>query len=147
DEGLAAPWALVVEEDAVAGEEPIGLAVIDRDPIGVELGHRIGRARVERRGLALWYLLDEAVELRGRGLIIARLALEAEEADRLEQAQRAHGVDVGGVFGRFEAHRDMALRTEVVDLIGFDLTQDAGEVRTIGEIAVMELEVPVVGVR
>ena len=53
DEGLAAQRALVVEQDAVRGVIAVGLAVVDRDPVRVELGDRIGAARVERRGLAL----------------------------------------------------------------------------------------------
>ena len=53
DEGLAAQRALVVEQDAVAGVHAVGLAVVHRDPVGVELGHRVGAARIERRGLLL----------------------------------------------------------------------------------------------
>ena len=52
DEGLAAQGRLVVEEDAVAGVDAVGLAVVDGDPVGVELGDGVGGARVERRGLA-----------------------------------------------------------------------------------------------
>ena len=52
DEGLAARRPFVVEEDAVAGVEAVGLAVVDRDPVGVELRRRVRRAGVERRGLA-----------------------------------------------------------------------------------------------
>ena len=47
DEGLAAQRALVVEQDAVAGVHAVGLAVVDRDPVGVELGHRV-RASADR---------------------------------------------------------------------------------------------------
>ena len=71
DEGLAADRALVVEQDAVGGVHAVGLAVVHRDPVGVELGRGVGRARIERRGLALRHLLHLAVQLRGRGLIEA----------------------------------------------------------------------------
>src|SRR6266436_4159931 len=53
DEGLAPRRALMVEQDPVRGVDAIGLAVIDRDPIAVELGRRIGAARHEGRRLAL----------------------------------------------------------------------------------------------
>jgi hypothetical protein len=39
DEGFAAQRALVIEQDAVRRMNAIGLAVIHRDPIGVELGY------------------------------------------------------------------------------------------------------------
>ena len=48
-ERLAAARALVVEEDARAGEQAVGLAVVDRLPVGVELGAGVGAAGMERR--------------------------------------------------------------------------------------------------
>ena len=92
DEGLAADRALVVEEDAVGGVHAVRLAVVDRDPVAVELGGAVRAARVEGRGLALRHLLHEPVHLAGRGLVEAHLALEPEDPDRLEQPQRAERV-------------------------------------------------------
>lgn len=60
---------LVVEQDAIHGEHIVGLAVVDDDPVGVEFGRAVGRTRVEGRLLCLRYLLDFAVQLRGRCLI------------------------------------------------------------------------------
>ena len=40
-EGLATDRRLVVEEDPVAGIDAIPLAVIDRDPVRVELRHAV----------------------------------------------------------------------------------------------------------
>ena len=45
-EGLAAQRRFVIEENAAAGVHAVGLAVVDRDPVGVELGDEIGRAHV-----------------------------------------------------------------------------------------------------
>src|SRR5256885_825677 len=53
DEDLAADRRFVVEEDAVAGIEAVGLAVVDRDPVRVELRHAVGRARIEGSRFAL----------------------------------------------------------------------------------------------
>lgn len=39
----------MVEEYAVASVHSVRFTVVDRDPIGVEFGYSIGRARVERR--------------------------------------------------------------------------------------------------
>ena len=35
----------VIEQDAVAGIHAVGLAVVDGDPVGIELGDSVGRAR------------------------------------------------------------------------------------------------------
>jgi hypothetical protein len=75
NEGLAAGRPLVVEQDAVARVQAIGLAVVDRDPIGVELGRAIGAARLKIRGFAQRPLRIVAVELGGRGLVDAGLSL------------------------------------------------------------------------
>jgi hypothetical protein len=139
-EGLAAHGRLVVEEDAVAGEQAVGLAVVYRDPVGVELGHRVGTARIEGRGLLLRGLAHLAEELGGGGLVDARLLLEAEDADGFEQAQRAEAVGVGRVLGRLEGDLHVALGREVVDLVGLDGLHEADEVGAVGEVAVVQLE-------
>ena len=61
----------MVEQNAVAGIHAIGLAVIHRDPVGIELGHSVGTARIEGRGFLLGNFLHEPVELTGAGLINA----------------------------------------------------------------------------
>ncbi|MNH30748.1 hypothetical protein D3C79_910580 [compost metagenome] len=63
----------MVEQDAIATIDAIGLAVVDGHPEGELLGHRIGRARVEGRGFLLRDFLDQAIELGGRGLVEAGL--------------------------------------------------------------------------
>src|SRR5882757_4439680 len=68
-EGLAADRALMIEQDAVGSVDTVGLAVVHRDPVAVELGDAIGRARIERRRFLLRNLLDEAIELGGGGLV------------------------------------------------------------------------------
>ena len=75
------------------------------------------------------------------------MLLEAEDADRLEQAQRAERIGVGGVFGRLEGHRDVALRRQVVDLVGLHLLHDADQVGGIGQVAVVQEQAHVALVR
>lgn len=72
---------------------------------------------------------------------------QPEEANRLEQPQRSHRIDIGGILGALEAHRNMALGAEVVNLVRLDLGKDTGEVRTVGQIAVMQLQPWIAGVR
>ena len=68
-EGFTTPWALVIEQDAVAGIHPIGLAVVHRDPVAVQLGYAVGASRVKRRVFFLGHLLHKAIKLTGAGLI------------------------------------------------------------------------------
>ena len=58
-----------------------------------------------------------AVQLRGRRLVEAHVPIHAEDAQRLEQAQGAERVGVRGVLGGLEADLDVALRSEIVDLV------------------------------
>ena len=66
-----------------------------------------------------------------------------EDADRLEQAQRAERVGIRGVFGFLERHRDVALRRQVVDLVRLHLLDDPDQAGRIGQVAVMQDEAPV----
>ena len=53
DERLAADRRFVIEEDAVAGIDPLRLPVIDAEPTGLDLGRTVGTAGIERRALPL----------------------------------------------------------------------------------------------
>ena len=140
DECLAAEGRLVVEEDAVAGVDAVGFAVVDADPVGIHFCYGVRRTRVERSGLLLGGLLDEAVELAGAGLVELCFLFEAEDADGFEEAEGAQGVGVGGVLWLFEGDLDVGLGAEVVDLVGLDLLDDLDEGRGVGEVAVVEKE-------
>mmetsp|Transcript_121778 Transcript_121778/g.345177 ORF Transcript_121778/g.345177 Transcript_121778/m.345177 type:complete len:203 (+) Transcript_121778:234-842(+) len=63
-EGPAAARRLVVEEDPVAREHVVGLAVVRHDPVPVELRTGIRRAWVEWRRLLLRDFLHQPVQLR-----------------------------------------------------------------------------------
>jgi hypothetical protein len=105
----------MVEEDAVVRVQPVGLAVVDGDPVAVDLGGTVGAARVEGRGLALRHLTHEPEHLGGRGLVEAAPVRHPEDAHRLPEPQLAERVGVGRVLRRLEAHLDVALRGQVVD--------------------------------
>ncbi len=140
DEGFAADRRFVVEQDAVAGIHAICLAVVDGDPVGIELGHRIGAARVEGGGLFLRDLLHQPIQLGGGGLVEAGFLFQPQDADGFENPQGAERVGVGGVFRLFEAHRDMALRGQVVDFVRPHLLDDADQAAGVGQVAVMQDE-------
>src|SRR5262245_3477180 len=140
DEGFAPDGALVVEKNTVGGVKAVGLAVVDRDPMRVKLGRGVRRARIERRGLPLWYLLHLTEQLGGRGLIEACLALQTQDPDGLEQTQGPECVGVGGVLRRLERDLHMRLRREIVYLVRPRLLNDADDVGRVGDVAVMQME-------
>src|ERR1700689_1103676 len=109
DERFAADRALVVEQDAVRCMQAVGLAIVDGNPICVELGGGIGRARIKWRRLALWDGLNLAVKLRSRRLIEARFVAQLQKPDRLQQAQRSYAVSVCRIFGCLEGHLHVRL--------------------------------------
>ena len=82
------------------------------------MAHAVGAARVEGGRLALRGLGHLAEHLGGGGLVEA--GAQARLADRLEDADGAERGDLGGVLGDVEADPDVALRAEVVDLVGLD---------------------------
>jgi hypothetical protein len=137
----------MVEQDAVRRMDAIGFAIVHRDPIGIELGGSIGRARIKGRRLALRHFLHQPVKLRRGSLVKARLLLQLQDADRLQQTQRADAIGVGGIFGCFETDLDMALRREIVDLVGLGFLHQPDEVGGVGQVAVMQEEVGVALVR
>jgi hypothetical protein len=140
DERASTPRALVVEQDAVARIHPVRLAVVDHDPVRIQLRHAVRAAGVERRRLRLGRLDDLAVELGGRGLVEADVLLEPAGPDGVQQTEGAEAVDVAGVFGHLEGDLDVRLGAEVVDLGGLDVGDDVDQVGRVGEIAIVKLE-------
>ncbi|CTT57508.1 Uncharacterised protein [Escherichia coli] len=98
NEGFAAARGFMVEENTVTGIHAVGFAVVNGDPVGVQFGDRIRRSRVERRGFFLRNFLHQTVQFRGGSLIETGFLFQTEEADRLQQAQRTHRIDVCGIF-------------------------------------------------
>jgi hypothetical protein len=130
----------MIEQNAVRSVHIIGFAIIDGDPIGVELSRRIGRTGIKWRGLALRYFLRHTVKFRRRGLVEAHLLFQAQDANGFEQAQSAERVGIGGVFGRLKRHAHVALCREIIDLGRLHLLHDANEIGRIRHVAVVQEE-------
>ena len=119
----------------------IGLAVVDRDPVGIELGRGIGRARIERRGLASAALPAPCRRVRRSRPDRSASSSQAREcgSPRAAAACRArrHWRCIPAVS---KLTCDMALRGEIVDLVRLGLLDDADQVGRIGHVAIMEDE-------
>ena len=130
----------MVEEDAVAGIHTVGFTVIDRDPVGIELGAGIGRTGVERRLLRLRDFLHLAEQFRSGGLIEAGLFFQAQHADGFQKTQGPQRIHIGGVLGRLEGDLHMALGCQVVDFVRLHFLHDADQVAGIRKIPVVQNE-------
>ena len=134
----------MVEEDPVAGEHAVRLPVVDRHPVGVDLGGAVRGARIEGRPLSL-RRRGGAEHLAGGGLVVAGRAARA--AQRLEDAGRAQAGDVAGVFGDVEGDAHVALRAQVVDFVGLDVVDEVGELPPVRQVAVVQEHAGAGGVR
>ena len=105
----------------------------------VELRHGIGRARIERRLLALHFFLDQAEHLRGGGLIEAGLGID--QAHRLQHVAGAERGDRTGQQGLLPGRLDEGLGGEIVDLVGLDVLDGAHQARQVGEVSVDQLDI------
>ncbi len=135
--------ALMVEENAVRRMHPVGFAVINRDPIGVNLGGGIGRARVKGCLLALRHFRCPAIKLRCRGLIEPHLVFEAQNADGFEDSQWADPIGICCIFRSLEAHLHMTLRGKIINFIRLNFLHHADNVRGVRHIAIYEPEMGV----
>jgi hypothetical protein len=136
----ATPGALVVEQDTIARKHPIRLAVVDRDPVRIQLSNTVWAARVERSSLALGSLDDFAVEFGRGGLVEPDVFLESDCADGIKETKGSHTVDVSCVLSHLKGDFDMRLSTKVVNLSRQNLSENVHEVGTVGEITIVEFE-------
>ena len=139
--GLATALTLMIEQNAVAGKHVVGIAVFFHNPVTVLLGHGIRTVGVERRVLVLRHFLHLAIELGGRSLIDAATVGQSQLAHSLQDAQHTHGIHIGRVFGRVEAHLHMALSREVVDFGWTDHTDDTQHTHRVAEVGIVQVEV------
>ena len=137
DERFPTAGGLVVEENSVAGEKAVALAVISDHPVGVDFGGAVGAAGVEGRRFILGRRRG-AEHLAARSLVKA--GFDAAPAEGLEEARRPQGGDISRVFGEVEAHADVALGAEMVDLIGPEVVGEIGHLLGIGQVPIMEKE-------
>ena len=68
------------------------------------------------------------------------LAFPAQDADRLEQAQRPKPVGIGGIFRRLERDLHMRLRGEIVNLVRLGFLHDADDIGRVGHVAIVQME-------
>ena len=115
----------MVEQDAGGGVQAEALAIIYGHPMAIELGHRIGAARVERRLLVLPRLLDDTVHLRGGRLIEPRPG--AGNAHGLQNIYHSQTRYRTGQERLLPARGDKTLGRQIIDLVRLMGLQDPNQ--------------------
>lgn len=140
-EMFATTWRFVVEQDPVDGKQPVGLAIVERLPVGEDLGTRVGATGSKPGRLVLRCTGGLAEHLARGGLVETGLV----PADLLilshcfEDPECTQAGDIAGVDRQVERYPNVALGREIVDFVGFDFRQQRTELRTIGQVAVVQL--------
>ena len=134
DELDAAKRRFMVEQDAARCVQTEALAIIDRQPMSIELCYRIGRAWVERRRFGLHRLLDEAVHFRGRRLVEARIRFF--QPNRLQNIGHAEAGHLTGQNGLLPRRLDEGLCGKIVDFVRLDILHGSDQAGEIQQIAI-----------
>ena len=121
DECFAAARTFVVEQNAVAGIQTIAFAIVHRRPIGKNLRHAIGTARPKRRAFGLRNFLRFAKHLAARRLVETRS--DSGFTNCLQNSNRPDASDIRRVFGDVETDPDVALGTEMINLVRLQIVQ------------------------
>ena len=126
------------------GAQVVALAVVDGDPVAVDLGHAVGAAGIERRRLALGHFLHLAEHLRRAGLIEAGLGVD--EPDGVEQPRHPHGGGLPREDGLVPRRLHERLGGQVVDLGRPVIAQDVDQGDLVEQVPRDQLD-PVLDVR
>ncbi|MCY1307627.1 hypothetical protein D9M70_575630 [compost metagenome] len=106
----------MVEQDPAGAEDAVGLAIVDRHPVGVQLGYAVWTAGIERRGFHLGNGLNLAEHLGCRGLIETDLRID--DANGLKKVYCTDAGNFRSSKWLLERNANEALRGEIVDFSG-----------------------------
>src|SRR5207248_596895 len=104
-----------VKKNAIACEEVVAFAVIDRHPMRVNF---CGRVRTARSEGSLLILRRWRVSEHFAARCIVETCCDAGFANRFQDADCTQTCNLAGVLGDVEADADMTLSAEVIDLCG-----------------------------
>ena len=125
--------------------ETIAFAIVHRRPVGENFRDAVGTARPERSPLGLWNFLRLAIHLAARGLVKTRA--NSGFANRFQNADRSDAGDVGGVFGNIKTDTDVALRSEVINFVRFQIVEQFHQINGVSQIAIMQKQANAIDVR
>ena len=131
--------ALVVEENTGHRVHAEALAIVDGDPVAVDLRHAVRTSRIERRRLPLRRLDHLPEHLARAGLIES--GIRRSLLRRLEHPCDTESGELAGQDGLCPRRTDEALRREIVDLVGLMLPHRVDERMLVEQVRGDELHV------
>src|SRR5580704_11683145 len=131
----------MVEEDAVANEKSIRLAIVCSKPMSRQLADGVGTSRMKWRGLIL-RRRRRTIHLGGTCLIETHAALPFSVivSHGLEEPESAGGNDIGRIFRLLERNLHVRLRTQVVNLNRLGQLEDAAQTSAVRKVAVVQMK-------
>src|SRR6478672_10088898 len=133
---FATPRALVVEKNSAGGEQVVRLAIINSHPMRVYLCRPIRAARIKWRGLSLRHFLNFSKHLGATSLI--KLGFDSRLTNCFQNSSSAQGRYIARIFRNIKAHAHVALRRQMVDLVGLDAIEKFNKIGRISDIAIMK---------
>src|SRR5574341_1326631 len=121
DECFTPSRRFVVEENAVTGEEIIGLAVVNGHPVGIHLCCAIRTSRIKWSGFSLRHLEDFSEHFAGGRLI--ELRLQPGLANGFQKTNGPQSCDFSRVLRNVEAHTNVTLCPKVVYFFWLDCAE------------------------
>ena len=134
----------MVEKNTATCMQAIGFPIIHGQPMGIDFCASVGRSRPKGRGLNLGYLLNFTIHFRRRSLIISNLFNQTGLANRLKNTHGPQSSDVARIFRNIERYPNMALSTQIINLVRLQIIQQLDQLDCISEISVMEIQVGVI---
>src|ERR1700722_2908422 len=120
----------MVEENSVYREQAVAFAGVDGHPVAVQLGAAVGAARMKRSGFILRTFVGLSVHFAAGGIV--KTSGDSGFANGVEQARGSQGGDVAGVFWNVETDADMALGTQVINLVRGNAIEQLGKTTGVG---------------
>ncbi len=132
----------MVEQNTAAAKDVVTLAVVDRHPMRIQLGHAVRAAGVEGCALNLGNGLHLAKHLGGAGLVKTNLGVN--QANGFEQVEATNASDLRSGVGLVKRHAHKALRSQIVDLVRLNSLHHSYAGAQIGQVVFDQMQIGVV---
>ena len=119
----------MIEQNAVRGVHAICFAIIHHDPIGIELGRRVGLIEDKKASFRSAGLPEPCRRARRWTPDRSGSSWSVPEGELLQEPKGAGSIGVSRIFRRLERDLHVALCGEIIDLVRLRFLNNADEVR------------------
>src|ERR1700682_132692 len=140
DEGFSSTWAFMIEKDSVRRKHSVRFPVVHCHPVGIDLSSAVRAPRIKCR---IFVLRRRRRPKHLRRSCLIEATGDTAHAHRLEDSCSAQSGDVAREFGYVETYPHVALRAQVIDLVGTHVVDEAGELFPRRKITMMKVQTSV----